>query len=491
MDKEKKRVIGNSLFYSLSNILLKMFSFFLIPLYTAYLSTEQYGVINLANGFVSFVSCIVMCGLQYAVIRYYADVRGDDRNVRNLISTVVNFLVLLCVAVGLLLLVSIHLWEGIVFKNIHQYSVVILSVLISCTTGLYFVYQEILKGMQNAKKSIRLTYLYFFLLLGCNILTIVVLRMGATGVLVSNLIVVGLMIAIMFYDLIKSRLYIPFIDSRLLKSLLRYSLPLVPHAIAFNISGLYSRIIINSKLSTSLLGLYSLASQFGAIADQLSNSVQSAFQPWLFQQLRRIEKGENCDKADIRSLTDLLLWIYGGVYVVIGGWCQEIITVFTSNSYHSAWTYVPVFIMSVAIKSPLYFYQNFMYFHKRLSGYIFICTVLGCTISMILVWLWVPEIGIFGAILADIVALSVRLVITRWILRNVDTIYSFVRVMGITFVSIVWVGLTVFPSYLGIFHNVGLLTAYKAFMTVLYLLVFLFVYRSTIYRYIKLGKINS
>ena len=36
-------VLANSVFYTFGNMLLKVFSFFLIPLYTAYLQPDQYG----------------------------------------------------------------------------------------------------------------------------------------------------------------------------------------------------------------------------------------------------------------------------------------------------------------------------------------------------------------------------------------------------------------------------------------------------------------
>lgn len=56
-------------------MLLKVFSFFLIPLYTAYLQPDQYGILNLASGFTAVVSCIITMGFQYAVIRFYADLK--------------------------------------------------------------------------------------------------------------------------------------------------------------------------------------------------------------------------------------------------------------------------------------------------------------------------------------------------------------------------------------------------------------------------------
>ena len=181
----------------------------------------------------------------------------------------------------------------------------------------------------------------------------------------------------------------------------------------------------------------------------------------------------------------MLLWIYGGIFVMIGGWSQDVIQIFTTSSYHSAWIYVPVFIMSVAIKSPLYFYQNFMYYHKNLSRYIFMCTIIGCSISILLMSVLVPRIGIFGVIVSDIIALLCRLFITKRILRNVETIYSFLRVMSITIISIIWVGLIVLPSYIGLFPSNFVNIMYKLFMTLLYILTLLFIYRDQIRGYIK------
>lgn len=66
--------------------------------------------------------------------------------------------------------------------------------------------------------------------------------------------------------MIKHGLYVVCIDKGILKELLKYSLPLVPHTVAYNIQTYATKVIINGKLSLALLGIYSLASQFGSIA---------------------------------------------------------------------------------------------------------------------------------------------------------------------------------------------------------------------------------
>lgn len=88
-----------------------------------------------------------------------------------------------------------------------------------------------------------------------NILTVVVLNMGAVGILYATLFVNVIMVGIMFVDLIKHELFVFCIDRKILKDLLKYSLPIVPHSVSYNISSFVTRIIINSKMSVSTLGI--------------------------------------------------------------------------------------------------------------------------------------------------------------------------------------------------------------------------------------------
>ena len=274
----------------------------------------------------------------------------------------------------------------------------------------------------------------------------------------------------MIIDLRKQKLLYFCINKDILKQLLKYSLPLLPHSLSFNISNFFTRIIINSKMTASMLGFYSLASQFGGVADVVSNSVQSAFQPWLFSKLNETSNN-NQNYDEIRNLTSQLLWLYGLIYLVIGAFAEEAINIMTNIEYHSAWTYVPLLIMSVAIKSPLHFYQNFMYYHKEMSKYIFLCTMAGCFLSMLLVWFMIPIFGVYGAILADIIALILRLFITKSMLKHKNTIYSFNKIIAITIIPIIWLGITVLPSYVNLFTTWYYSIGYKVILCIGYIIM--------------------
>ena len=49
MDSKYKVLASNTIIFAIGNILVKLISFFLMPLYTSVLTTEQYGVAELLN----------------------------------------------------------------------------------------------------------------------------------------------------------------------------------------------------------------------------------------------------------------------------------------------------------------------------------------------------------------------------------------------------------------------------------------------------------
>ena len=477
MQSSRKDVIANSAWYTLGNILLRFFSFLLIPLYTSYLFPDQYGEINLALGFSNVVSCLIMCGLQTGIIRFYTDCKGDKLKIAHLFGTVISFVTILSLIIAGLLIITHFLWINVIFSKISFYPIVLLAIFISSAVAIYAVYQEFLKGSHQSNKSVVLSYVYFLLLLGTNLVTVILLRWGAQGVLLSTLMVNVFMIGVMIVDLKKNHMLYIGIKGYILKPILKYSIPLVPHSLSYNISNFFTRVVINAKVSTSMLGLYSLASQFGGIADVVSNSVQSAFQPWLFERMEQVKEGDRHAIAEIRNLTVQLLWIYGFIYLMIGAWTEEAIEIMSERSYFSAWKYVPYLILAVAIKSPLYFYQNFYYYYKNKTKYIFMFTLVGCTVSMFLVWWLTPKYGVYGAITGDIVAVSIRVLLSVFHGKHmIMRIYSIGKIFFINVVTILWLAITVLPSYLGWLHGFWNITYKIAFIST-YILLLCMYYR--------------
>lgn len=484
---DSKKLVKNSALYTLGNVLLKAFSFLLIPIYTSYLTTEDYGITSLVSGFTGLASCFITLGLQYAVIRFYADFKENKILVSRLFGTVIVFIILFGTILSVMLVVTQNIWLDIFFKNIPFVPIVLLSILISVVSALYSLYQDILKGMQDARQSVVLSFVFFFLLLIANIVTVVIYKKGAFGMVWSTFAVNAVMVVFMYVDLRRRRLFHFCLDLGLLKELLMYSLPLVPHTLSYNLTYYATRVLINSKLSLSSLGLFSLASQFGYVSDIILNSFQAAFQPWMFEKMKI---GNKESKISIQKSTYSLLWVMGLIYLVVGTYSQEAIYIMADNRYGEAWRYVPLLVVSVALKSPLYFYTNFLYYNKSKTKYVFVATIVACILNIILTWVFIPLWGIYGSIIADIVSMVVRVIITVYLSWEMaDGIYSFNKLCLLSFIPIVFMAFSILPSYFIFREELSISTVlYKLLIVVLYVLLAFGVNKNIIHN-IKISKI--
>ena len=66
-----KKIFKKSSIYVFGDVLTKGVGFFLIPLYTAYLSPEDYGIISLSTIIASIFTIISTGGLRSAILKFY------------------------------------------------------------------------------------------------------------------------------------------------------------------------------------------------------------------------------------------------------------------------------------------------------------------------------------------------------------------------------------------------------------------------------------
>ena len=92
------------------------------------------------------------------------------------------------------------------FDGIDFFPFVVIALSTLTFICLHTAYQSILKGMQSGKKLTAINLIAFILQVGLNLFFIGVLKLGATGVLMSSLIINILYVFYMLYDLMKNDL---------------------------------------------------------------------------------------------------------------------------------------------------------------------------------------------------------------------------------------------------------------------------------------------
>ena len=141
----KKKVLENSFLYTFSSLLVKAIGFMLLPVYTKFLTPDDYGITNLVNSFTGVASFIVAFSLYSAIIRFYVDYKSDREKLKRFYGSIY-----LSIS-GLILSDCIRL-ENFVRKYLMELNFSACGYMISSLT-LYVTYthQSILKGMQSGK----------------------------------------------------------------------------------------------------------------------------------------------------------------------------------------------------------------------------------------------------------------------------------------------------------------------------------------------------
>ena len=468
----KNKVAINSVIYTISGLILKASNFFLLPLYTSYLSTEDYGITNLSSSFGNVMAYIIAFSLYSAVMRFYTDVKGNNSKTKELYSTVISFVALSCLIYTIVMIlfhgfIGRYILRGIVF--LPTMLLIFLSTSFHC---FYIIYQDILKAKQESVRSAITGLVYFFLQIGLNILFVAILKKGANGMLMSVLICNVLGTLWMLIDLGRQRLIQIKINYSLLKEMLKYSIPLLPHNLSTNIAELTSRIFLNGGGSLSSVGLYGVASQFGRVADTIQVSINSAFEPWFYSQMKT---GTLEAKKTIITLTNDIIWAFGFVLIGLALFSQEAVHFMTSSAYHTVWIYVPLLVVAYAIKIPYYFYVCILYYNKNSTKYIFIATLTASIINVVLSYFLIGLFDIYGSVLADIIAMIIRVGMIIYISNRTErigyNIWSFMARIGVV-LGLILIGLI--PTYIRFSGGVSIFNFfYKLIIICIYLMLIL------------------
>jgi len=451
-------------------MLVKAFGFLLLPLYTLYLETDQYGIINIINSFNAMATYIVSFSLYSAVMRYFVEYGSDTERFKRFVGSITTFVILS----GLFFFTALFLLRnsisGFLFENITFFPYVLIGISTLIFISIYNVHQNLMLAMQSGKKLTLLNLIFFVLQVILNIMFVVFLDMKAVGILLAGLITNIIYFIYVFIDYYKMKILWIGIDYKLIKESLLYSIPIIPHNISTYLASFASKVILNKSESLSEVGVYGVASQFGSLIDIVQFSVSKAFRPWVFDNLKNLT---NEAKEEVRRFSYYLLLFYSFMYIVIGLFSQEVVVLLLPKSYVLAWTVIPIIVVGFSIKSIYYFYINLLFYNKQASRILFVATLTGSMLDIILAYLLIPVIGMYGSAVAftfaKIIIVTIIVIVSR---KYNDVKYSVLKMLLIIIPSLLFMGLGLIFSYsvfLDQFDWFNVL--YKVIILVTYLLI--------------------
>jgi len=406
MLSNKKKLAKNSLVYAFFTLLQKGFAFFLIPLYTTQLSTEEYGLLGIVMAAVPFLVLIAGLSLRGSTAYFYYEYRDHNKYLRKLWGTSFTFLLVISFLFVLILWLTKNFLLNVFLEDIPFYPYLFLALISICTQPTYYFFQSILKAKQLANKAAIFDFIYFFIIVVLTLIFILGFNFKAEGALLAlaianiSFFVISLVYIFKEVDL--------GLNLKLLKKSLKYSLPIVPHNLSSWAMNLADRLILNNISTLSLVGIFDIGAQIGKLINVITLGVNSAYSPWFFEQL----KTDKNNKKNIAEITVKIVLLYVLVAIAISWLSPELLRLISSKAFFGAWKVVPFIAFAFVINGFYYSFSNVFFLEK--TKYLPIITGVGAIINVSLNFILIPLYGIMGAAIASISSKLVFSAMAYW-----------------------------------------------------------------------------
>lgn len=451
------KLLKNTIFYSLGEICPRIISFLLLPVYTRYLTTSDYGILSYTNTIVSFLLVLGSLSLNTYILRFYF-IHRQEKQQKQMIGSIymttfiMNFVILLLAYSTFPYLIdNFNLqvpWDpyfklAILAYFLDSFSVIPLVIYRVRQDAQYFVYLSLGRTLLQVVLNI-----YF----------IVFLQIGLLGYYYAAILAYA---SFIFFYLRIIKKYACFsIKRSYVSEGLKYALPLLPGALAYLMLSVSDRLILERNVPISEIGIYNVAYTLSFALNIVIQSGYKAIEPEIFKRYSTPDYYAFLRKA--QALFFATIYVAG---LGIALFSQEVFYYFTADSFHVAYMYVPILITSVFMTGQNVIYSGVLSAERKTKvvGMAIMC---GAVTSVCLNILLTPLWGVKAAALSS--ALSFFLMNTILFIKMTYPGKSMSKeILSIVLVVVISYSLfSAFPciSWQGFVVKLLVLVAYAAFL---------------------------
>lgn len=287
--------------YAIGNILPQIASFSLLPVYTAYLTPSEFGIVSSMTLLQAFLVIFMTLAIERAVYRVYFDYEESKR--KEYLGTITISLLICSIFVACIYLFVIDNLLNQAFESIPFYPYYVYMILISffsvfsLTPKIYYQVEE------KPGKYVIIALLYTCTDLGLRILFISIDSDGARGqllaMLIASIVFVPLYLIIIFKNFNLNFNKAMFFNS------MKFSLPMIPSLLCAWVMNLSDRVFIERYLSLDDVGIYSLGYKIGQVVLMIGSAFLIGYNPIFY-------KIANSNEANSKDL----LRIYNTIFMI-------------------------------------------------------------------------------------------------------------------------------------------------------------------------------
>lgn len=383
-----KELILNSLYFLIGNLGSKIIGLIMVPLYTVWMSPEEYGVVDLINSYNNIFLLIVGLGIADALVVF--PINKEKEVVTAMLSSALLFHLLCCILFwGLFFFID--LCNFTFLDSINSVIWYAFAFLITSTTSRLF--QSFCRGIKKMKVF---SYTGIITAFSTAILSyLLVPDFGVKGYM--NAIIISNIISIIFV-ILYPKCYQYFRASSfsitILLEMLKFSIPLIPNSIMWWLILGMNRPLLEQYVGITALGILAVSNKFPMLIDMFYSFFH---QSWIVTAVSEIEKPDfsnyyNKVFSSIVSFQTLMCLSF----MLLG---KYIVDRFIDVRYSDAWNYIPFMCLTVIVSNISVFSTSIFTALKK-TQYLFYTVIIAAVISTILNFTLIPLFGIWGALIS-------------------------------------------------------------------------------------------
>ena len=384
--------------YSVGFLSLRAISFLLLPLYTNLLSTLEAGYVFILYTIIAFLNTLYNHGMDSSLLKYFKD-NNDSKIITT--STIYSSIW------GVLLSILIYLFSKplIYFNEVTHYSHQQIALFLIGILFCDMLSSRLMTVIRLLEKPIYFLVVSFanvLLSIYLNVWFIYNLNMGFGGALIA-LFYVSIVQLLLLAPLLVTKIKIKLFDFKLLRLMVRFSLPFLPASIFFIMIEMADRIMLGWLSSVDDVGLYGAGYKIGALILLIVKAFNLNWQPFYL-------KPEN--QNDIRAFE-----IIGTKFIILLIFFSTLLSMLWSflfqfqindnyiigNEFWMGGNIIPIIALSYIIYGLFILQMPSIYIREKQSWVPYFWGM-GCIINILSNYILIPIYGFYGAALSTLFA---------------------------------------------------------------------------------------
>lgn len=380
-----KKLASNTLIFTVGKFVSKLIVIFMLPFYTAYLSSAEYSTADLITNLCNLLLPLACLGVSEGIFRNAA-AKDEDKE-----AFFTNGILLMLIGGAAFVILSPLLYLTGYFNDF-----VWLIICYVLSSNLHSVCSQYVCAIGKTKFFAAQGVLNTFLTVVLNIVFLVGFDMGIIGYVLSIVLADFITTLVVIFV---GRLYFAFkirkISRRVMRDLLRFCLPLVPSVVFWWITGVSDRYMVAFMKGDEMNGLYTAAYKIPTLLTYVVTIFNDA---WKLSAFSESDDREKCARfySDVYKYYVAVMFVGGGCLAVTA---QIFAKILFAESYFASWIYIPILAAATVFCSLDTFLGSVYQTVKRTSMSLY-TSVAGAAINVGLNLLLIPSYGAIGASIA-------------------------------------------------------------------------------------------